>query len=289
MYQLKKIMFGVILSILLAQASAVTTYASMDIQLKIDDVAVATDVKPELKNDRTMVPLRVISENLGATVAWSGSDSEVRITKDNMIVIVSTNSSTVEKNGEKSTLDVKPYLKNNRVFVPLRFVAEAFGSSVSYSNSVVAVHTAPLVIDGKQVEALQHEYRMTMGGVVQQIKGNMYVKGIYETIEDNKGNKVEAPEHYSWMYMIDTLGAYAQVGKYDFVNKKGDRLASYNMYTLVRTFPEDMLADYPNVLIYDGISDEWFLFSEKALESVDQLRNEAADNGYITVISNTVV
>lgn len=282
-------MFGVILSILLAQSFVVTTYAATDIQLKIDDVVVATDVKPELLNDRTMVPLRVISENLGATVAWSSSDSVVRITKDNMTVIVSTNSSVVEKNGKKSTLDVKPYLKNNRIFVPLRFVAEAFGSSVSYSNSVVAVHTAPLLIDGIQVEALQQEYRMTMGGVVQQINGNMYVEAIYQTIEDNKGSKVEAPEHYSWMYMIDTLGAYAQVGKYDFLNKEGGSLASYNIYTLVRTFPEDMLEDYPNILIHDGISDEWFLFSEKAIESVDQLRNKAVDNGYITVISNTVV
>ena len=36
-----------------------------DFQIKVDGVTIASDVNPEVKSNRTMVPLRVISENLG--------------------------------------------------------------------------------------------------------------------------------------------------------------------------------------------------------------------------------
>lgn len=54
-------------------------------------------MKPENKNKRTMVPLRVISENLGASVEWS--DSKVILAKNSIKVILTLNSSTAEKNG----------------------------------------------------------------------------------------------------------------------------------------------------------------------------------------------
>lgn len=60
--------------------------------------------------------------------------------------------------------------------VPLRFIAEGFGCDVSYGNHTVTIETKPLVIDGVEVKALQQEYRMIMGGVVNQINGNTYNK-----------------------------------------------------------------------------------------------------------------
>lgn len=41
---------------------------------------VTTDVAPIIMNDRTMIPLRVISENMGADVIWSDEASSVTIT-----------------------------------------------------------------------------------------------------------------------------------------------------------------------------------------------------------------
>jgi Copper amine oxidase N-terminal domain len=83
-------------------------------------------------------------------------------------------------------LDVTPYMKKNRIFVPLRFIAETFGSNVNYSNSIVTVDTKPLVIDGVIVKALQEEYHMTLGGVIQQINGNAYNEAIYNIFIEKK-------------------------------------------------------------------------------------------------------
>ncbi len=148
---MKKAFFGAFLAIFLCISSS-TAYAAQN-QIKVDGVTITSDVKPEMKNKRVMVPLRVMSESLGASVEWS--DSEVILAKSETKVKLAINRSTAEKNGKKMLLDVKSYTKNNRIYVPLRFIAEAFGCNVNYSNFTVTVDTKPLLINGVQVKALQ--------------------------------------------------------------------------------------------------------------------------------------
>ena len=93
---MKKAFFAEFLAIFLFISSS-TIYAAEN-QIIVDSVAIASDVKTEIKNKRTMVPVRVISENLGASVKWS--NSEVILAKSDMKVIQTLNSSTAEKNGE---------------------------------------------------------------------------------------------------------------------------------------------------------------------------------------------
>ncbi|OAZ48212.1 copper amine oxidase N-terminal domain-containing protein [Paenibacillus polymyxa] len=281
---MNKAFFGAFLAIFLCISSS-TAYAAQN-QIKIDGVAIATDAKPQMKNKRTMVPLRVISESLGARVEWS--DSEVILAKSDMKVKLAVNRSTAEKNGQKIQLDVKPYLKNNNIYVPLHFIAETFGCNVNYSNFAVTINIEPLLIDGVQVKALQQEYHMIMGGVVQQIHGNAYNKAIYNIFAKNKGEKVEAPENYSWRLTIDTPGSYYKNAQYDFLDQKGKSLARFDVYSLIQSFPSEVLIGYPKFLIHDVSKDEWYLFSDSAAKSINQLINNATNNGFMTVISNTV-
>ncbi|MEG0471019.1 MAG: copper amine oxidase N-terminal domain-containing protein [Solibacillus sp.] len=281
---MKKIFSGIFITLILI-LTASPSYAA-DIQIKIDGVTIVSDVKPESKSNRTMVPLRVVSENLGANVHWS--DSQVTLTKNDMQVILKLNSNKVVKNGKTELLDVKPYMKNNRTFVPMRFIAETFGSNVNYKNGIVTIDTKPFVIDGVKVKAMQHEYHMTMGGVIQRIKGNSYNEAIYNIFIENKGNKVEAPSDYSWSYSTTTIGGYYKGGQYDFLDEEGNSVNRFDIYTLVRS-SEEMLPSKPQVLIHDATENQWYLFSETASQSIDQLIYNASMNGFLTVISNTVV
>ncbi|MGZ0040668.1 copper amine oxidase N-terminal domain-containing protein [Paenibacillus ottowii] len=281
---MNKAFFGAFLAIFLCISSS-TAYAAQN-QIKVDGVTIKSDVKPEMKNKRVMVPLRVISESLGANVEWS--DSEVILVKSEMKVKLAINKSTAEKNGKKIPIDVKPYTKNNRIYVPLRFIAEAFGCNVNYSNFTVTVDTKPLLINGVQVKALQQEYHMTLGGVVQQIHGNAYNEAIYNIFTKNKGEKVEAPENYSWSLTIDTPGSYYKNAQYDFLDQKGKSLARFDVYSLIQDFPSELLVGYPKFLIHDVSKNEWYLFSDSAAKSIDQLINNATNNGFLKVISNTV-
>jgi rhodanese-related sulfurtransferase len=55
-------------------------YSAQDITIMMDGKAVMTDVAPQLMNDRVLVPIRVISEGLGADVGWNGTDMSVMVT-----------------------------------------------------------------------------------------------------------------------------------------------------------------------------------------------------------------
>lgn len=282
---MKKVFSGIFLTMILMLTS-LPAYAAHS-TIKIDGVVVTTDATPETKNNRTMVPLRVISENLGATVNWK--DSKVTLTNNKMQITLQPNSNTVIKNGKTELLDVKPYLKNNRLFVPIRFIAETFGCQVNYQNSTVTANTEPLVINNVKVKAIQYEYHMTMGGIVQQIQGNTYNKALYKVFNENKGKVVDAPANYSWKINLDVPGSYYKNGQYNFMSHENKSVQQFDLYSLNGPFPEEELKGYPKVLIHDVTADKWYLFTDKARESINQLINTATNNGFVKVLSNTVV
>jgi Copper amine oxidase N-terminal domain. len=283
--KMMKMIPAIALGLTLAFAS-VPVHAAGNPVIQIDGVTIGSDVRPEVKNNRTMVPLRVISENLGAKVNWS--NSEATITKDGLKVILKLNSKTAVVNGKSVTLDAAPYVKNNRVVVPLRFIAETFDCEVGYRNSVVTVRTAPLVIDGVQVNALQQEYHMIMGGVVQQISSNTTNRTIYNLFESNKGEKVDAPASYAWRANIDVPGSYEKVGQYDFLDGQENSVQQYDIYILVNAFPQEELTGYSKALLHDASEDQWYVFSEAAVASIGSLVETAIANGLVKIISNTV-
>jgi len=95
---------------------------------------------PIIENGRTLVPIRVISETMGAVVDWDSSESRVTITSDDTIVELWIDSQYVFVNNEQIELDVSPVVHDSRTFVPLRFVSEALGANVEWegeTNSVV--------------------------------------------------------------------------------------------------------------------------------------------------------
>ncbi|MBN2983813.1 copper amine oxidase N-terminal domain-containing protein [Cohnella algarum] len=282
---MKKLISAVAALCLLIFASSVYAAEPVKILMKNQDdattIAISSDVSPDMKNNRTMVPLRVISENLGATVNWL--DSAVVLTKSNVEVILQLNSNKAVINGKTVLFDAKPYLKNNRTMVPLRFIAEAFGSDVSYSNNAVTVETKPLIIDGVTVKALQQEYYLTMGSVVNQINGNSYNEVIYNIFVENKGKKVEAPSNLS-PSSLPNSGDYYKAGQYDFLDLEGDSIKRFDIYSLARSLPVD---GDPEVLIYEGNENQWYRFNYAASLEILQLIDTASKNGFLKQISNT--
>ncbi|KGA80330.1 MAG: copper amine oxidase N-terminal domain-containing protein [Lysinibacillus fusiformis] len=280
---MKKIFAGLLLTSVLWTASPADAATP---QLKIDEVVVKTDAAPEVKNNRTMVPLRVISENLGAQVQWK--DSQITLSTNQSTVILTLNSQTVIQNGQAEQLDTTPYLKNNRTYVPIRFIAETFGSQVDYKQSTVNIATKPLFINNQKIKTLHYEYHMTMGGVIQEVKGHSYHHAMYK-IFLQKGDKVEAPKDYSWQLNLDIPGSYYKLGQYDFLNADNKSVQQFDTYSLNQAFPDELLKGYPTLLLHDVYNDSWYIFSDNKMQSIQQLMNAATNNGFNKIISNTVL
>ncbi|RIX48759.1 copper amine oxidase N-terminal domain-containing protein [Paenibacillus nanensis] len=283
---MKQLFMGILLVMALAVSSSPVHAAAKPIQIKIDGVVVASDAESEIKNKRTMVPLRMISESLGAQVEWSKQG--IIITKKDTQIKLRPDSDSVTTNGKTLLLDAAPYIKNGRTMVPLRFFSETFGCGVDYKDAVAAVDCGALVIRDTEIETMRHEYHMTMGGVVRQMEGNALNAAIYDAFIEHKGGSVEAPADYSWMYTIDVLGSYYKAGQYDFLDADGNSVKQYDIYSLIKAFPAELLEGRPEVLLHDVTDNKWYLFSDKGKEIISEMIDTADHYGFLQVISNTV-
>ncbi len=90
------------------------------------------DVAPIIVNDRTLLPVRFISENLGAAVDWNAEQSKATISKDGTEIVLYIDSTTAYINGKAVTLDSPAIIRSDRTYTPVRFIAEALGAKVDW-------------------------------------------------------------------------------------------------------------------------------------------------------------
>lgn len=89
------------------------------------------DVKPMIKNGRTMVPIRKLAENFGYRVDWDQKTKTVTLTYENKKIVLKIGS--MEITGDvKMKMDIAPFIVNGRTLVPIRFVSEAFNKDVKW-------------------------------------------------------------------------------------------------------------------------------------------------------------
>lgn len=136
---MKKIRFAQYLlgaALMTAAISPVTVLAdSKEIQVRVDNVSVQfPDAKPFIDpfTSRTMIPIRFVSEKLGASVEWDGAKQTVTMTKDGKQISLKIGEKKAIVAGKQITFDAAATLQNNRTFVPLRFVSEAYGAKVDW-------------------------------------------------------------------------------------------------------------------------------------------------------------
>jgi len=97
------------------------------------------DAQPEIRDGRTMVPVRAISEAFGYEVKYVQRDggAVVQLIKGDVTVeltIGQTGVSRKQGSGSAKTqqTDAAPYMKEGRTYVPVRFFAEQIGLNVQW-------------------------------------------------------------------------------------------------------------------------------------------------------------
>ena len=114
---------------------SIPAFASDEIKLEINGNIVTPSVAPVIENGTTLVPLRIISENLGATVEWDGTVRQVNIAKDETKIVLTIDKTTAIVNDMDTTLLLAPKIINGSTMVPIRFVSENLGVYVNWDSS----------------------------------------------------------------------------------------------------------------------------------------------------------
>ncbi len=264
---------------------AMPCYAAQKISITLDGVPISTDVAPVVVKGRTLVPARVIAENMGAAVDWQDNKVVISTATGEVITLPVRSHVATAVNPDKTVseyeMDVPVQTRNDRIVVPLRFIAEAMGADVDYKDGKVMITTNPLVINSKTIASVTYTYYMTMGGSISEIKGNANIYQFYNLIQAGKGDPVAAPAYYGRHVNLDPEYFYYLQGNYRFYvdpvvineaeNYISEGAVNYALYSSLTTggsLPEG----YREMLLHDEDADQWYTFDTDCFEQMENFR-----------------
>ena len=135
-------------SAVVALSVNVCAFAAPALSVEINDKALGFDVPPQIINGRTMVPMRKIFEELGASVVWNAADRTVDAEKNGKNIHMKIDSPNMQIwTGKEKTdivLDAPASIIDGRTLVPVRAIAEAFDCRVLWDGNtkLVSITTA---------------------------------------------------------------------------------------------------------------------------------------------------
>lgn len=104
------------------------------------------DAKPFMDgSDRVQVPVRFIAEKTGVGVDWNDSTRTVTLKNGLNYINIKVGERKVVINGVEMSIDTEAVIKDERLYVPVRFVCETLGLRVDWDNETftVSLNTQP--------------------------------------------------------------------------------------------------------------------------------------------------
>ena len=98
----------------------------------VNNELITGDAAPYVADSRTMVPIRALTEAFGAKVDYDNDARTVTIVNNDTTIVMTVGETTYTVNDAEKTMDVAPVIgSGDRAYVPVRFVAEALGYTVT--------------------------------------------------------------------------------------------------------------------------------------------------------------
>ena len=204
---MKKIISFILLICLALTSMSISVFANDEISVVVDNSPVIfTDVKPMLINNRTFVPVRALSESLGAKVDWDGNNQIVTITKletrptkimftnnnteqtypqtyyttmlqINSNILVSYKDFTQLTITSDENMDVTPVIIEGRTMLPARYVANSLGYEVEWdekTRTVICTFTGLLKEESEQEKIVHTETNPLNTDIVKTVLNGFY-------------------------------------------------------------------------------------------------------------------
>lgn len=89
---------------------------------------------------RTLIPIRAVTEAMGAVVTWNDNTRTATIDRNGINVKITIGSKNSVVNGVVKQIDAPATVTNGRTMVPLRFLSEAFGATVKWYGTTNTVY-----------------------------------------------------------------------------------------------------------------------------------------------------
>lgn len=181
----------------ISEERAAAELARSRVEVTLDGNRVDTERLARVVGGRTMIPVRCLTEQLGADVSYDSEARAAHIVRAGVEIVMPIGSKTCTVNGEPFTMDIAPYIENGRTMIPARYVSELFGQSVEWleEDRVVAVTENRALAGDTNLEA----WAMAMGAYL-----NASNNGGRPTVFGSKGRGIS--------YGLDVIGKPSAMG-----------------------------------------------------------------------------
>lgn len=157
--------------------------AATPIRLWVNDHFVVSDVNPYIENDRTLVPLRFVSNSLGQDVKWNGKDRTVTVSigDTRMVYTIDSTAVRVTAAGQTNTIhsDVPARIKDGRTFVPIRILSELSANPISWDKDRRVVILASDYMQGPITEEVVNTIGEQLAAAINK-DGGQYFSASYD-------------------------------------------------------------------------------------------------------------
>ena len=145
-------------------------------------------------DNRTLVPLRSIFEELGATVIWEQSTKTIIANKNTTNISLKIGAKTSTVNGQSISIDVPAQIINGATLVPLRFISEALGATVKWDSKTLTAtieqndKTISVKVENGNVKGYRNFLNITDAEIKEAIREGS--KGVYHVLDIQNKYKV---------------------------------------------------------------------------------------------------
>ena len=94
-----------------------------------------TTGKPYVEGENVMVPIRELADHLGAKTQWDDASKTATLSKDDDRVEITVGSATAKVNGKTVSTGTKTVVRDDRIYLPIKFLAESLDARYSYDSA----------------------------------------------------------------------------------------------------------------------------------------------------------
>ncbi|MCM3489978.1 stalk domain-containing protein [Alkalihalophilus marmarensis] len=180
-----------------------TAGAYQPINVMMNDHQLDMNAPVQLQKGTTMVPMRIIFEELGANIKWDQATRTVTATREGTEILLTIGSHTALVNGENKTLASAPYVYQQRTYVPLRFVSESLGAMVRWDQETRTVY----IESNDKLTPSAQEIKLEVG--------NIQLGDTMDQVESLLGGSLEqlaSSYSFDWHVYHEGYDHYMQIG-----------------------------------------------------------------------------
>lgn len=122
-----------------------STCLAVDVRINFGEFNMPED--PIIVNDRTLLPLRVISEIFGCSVNWN-PEGIIIVKSEEDTIVLTLNENEILVNGEIKEFDSPPILKNSTTMVPIKFFENYIDAKIEWHETSEIVN---IVIENSEI------------------------------------------------------------------------------------------------------------------------------------------